>query len=95
MLVSGRVASASGQRPELHMWNIVSINGNAYHLDVTFNMSQSTRIKRYDYFNLSDADIKKDHIITSKFPKCSIPNKDYYSANSLVVFNLKDLVYMS
>ena len=91
MLVSGTARSTENKPPELHMWNIVSINGNTYHLDVTFNMSQSTRIKRYDYFNLSDFDIKKDHFITSKAPKCSISGKDYYFANSLVVFNLKEL----
>jgi transglutaminase/protease-like cytokinesis protein 3 len=48
MLVSGTALGSSDKPPELHMWNIVKINGNTYHLDVTFNMSQKTGVKRYD-----------------------------------------------
>jgi len=91
MLVSGTARSAENKPPELHMWNIVSINGNAYHLDVTFDMSQTNRVKRYDYFNLPDVEIKRDHFITTKAPKCNAVGRDYYSANSLVFFDLKEM----
>ena len=91
MLVSGKATNNTIQRTELHMWNIVKISGNPYHLDVTFDMSLRTRMKRYDYFNLSDSEIEKDHIITSNAPKCIKSGKDYYSANSLVVFDFKEM----
>ena len=49
-----------------HTWNIVRINGQYYHLDATFdntlgkNEDGSTSI-RYDYFNLDDKNIFRDH----------------------------------
>ena len=91
VLVSGKAINSVNQKTELHMWNIVSISGNTYHLDVTFDMSQKTRVKRYDYFNLPDVEISKDHLITTIVPKCITVGKDYYSANSLVFSNFKDL----
>ena len=75
-----REASLSDTR---HMWNIVTINGERFHLDVTFNMTGG--IKRYDYFNLSDTEIKKDHTITTPVPPCVISGQDYYTVNSQVV----------
>jgi len=91
MLVTGKAIGAVNQKPELHMWNIVAIAGNTYHLDVTFDMSQKSRINRYDYFNLSDIEIKRDHFLTAVMPKCKISGRDYYSANSLVAHNLHEL----
>jgi hypothetical protein len=91
MLVSGTAVSGDGKPPESHMWNIVSINGNTYHLDVTFNLTQTKSVKRYDYFNLSDAEIMRDHTITPNMPKCKTPGRDYYSANSLVANNTREL----
>lgn len=49
-----------------HTWNIVRINGQYYHLDATFdntlgkNEDDSVSI-RYDYFNLDDKNIFRDH----------------------------------
>lgn len=68
-----------------HIWNIVMIGGEAYHLDVTFDMSLKYKINRYDYFNLADEDVKRDHIIINKVPACTISGNDYMSVNSLVV----------
>jgi hypothetical protein len=65
-----------------HMWNMVFIEGDPYHLDVTFDMTQMDKIKRYDYFNLSDAEIKIDHTIKCQVPACEIIGNDYYSLNS-------------
>ena len=56
---------------ERHAWNIVFIEGNAYHLDVTFDMEARGTARRYDYFNLADKDIKKDRTIISDAPACS------------------------
>ena len=76
---------------ECHMWNIVTINGKKYHLDVTFDMTIGGSIKRYDYFNLSDTNIKKDHTITNPVPACVTSGEDYYTVNSCVVNNPAEL----
>jgi len=74
-----------------HAWNIIKIQGKTYHLDVTFDMTLKNKINRYDYFNLSDNDIKKDHIIISDVPMCAIVGNDYFSTNSSVVDSLSGL----
>lgn len=43
----------------VHMWNLVRVDGNWYHLDPTWN--DEGAVVRYDYFNVSDAVIQKDH----------------------------------
>ena len=76
---------------EMHAWNIVKIDRKTYHLDVTFDMTLKSKINRYDYFNLSDEDIKKDHIIIDKVPACTTIGNDYFSINSLLVHNSTEL----
>jgi len=76
---------------EMHTWNIVMIEGKAYHLDVTFDMSVKDKVNRYDYFNLDDEDIKKEHTIINKIPKCTVTGNDYFSLNSLVMHNSAEL----
>ena len=46
-----------------HTWNIVRIGGNYYHLDATFDNTLGNDKKeiRYDYFNLDDKSIFRDH----------------------------------
>ena len=95
--VKSLVVSGKAKNPALdggmegHAWNIVRINGMTYHLDVTFDMTIQEKTPRYDYFNLSDAEIKKDHVIVDDVPACTTTANDYYTANSLFVNNLAEL----
>ncbi|MFW2490705.1 transglutaminase domain-containing protein [Clostridium chromiireducens] len=59
--------TADGQS---HAWNMVYINGQWHHVDLTWDDPISSRdILRYDYFNLTDNQISKDHSWdTSKYP---------------------------
>ena len=68
-----------------HMWNVVRIEGKYYHLDVTFDNSLSKDDGlRYDYFNLSDAQIFKDHEpVIYKLPACSDGDHTYYREKKL------------
>lgn len=43
----------------VHMWNLVRVDGEWYHLDPTWN--DDNVVVRYDYFNLSDDVIQNDH----------------------------------
>lgn len=63
-----------------HTWNIVKIGGKYYHLDVTFDNSLTRDdIIRYDYFNLSDKQIVRDHEpVIWKVPACEDNDGFYY-----------------
>ena len=61
---------------ENHVWNIVKVEGNYYHLDITFDMTLMDKCKRYDYFLLNDKEIQKDHIIIEKVPVCTVSKGD-------------------
>ncbi len=49
-----------------HMWNLVTINGKNYHLDVTWNDSHDHPI--YNYFNIPTTQIEATHSIDDKQP---------------------------
>lgn len=56
--ISGEVTSG-----ELHAWNLVKLDGEWYHLDVTWNdpvPDQGSKVF-YNYFLISDEQISKDH----------------------------------
>ncbi|MCL2051834.1 MAG: hypothetical protein FWG91_08945 [Lachnospiraceae bacterium] len=96
--ISSLVVSGKAQSPlyydkmEAHAWNIAEIDGQNYHLDVTFDMTVRNKLIRHDYFNLCDDDIKKDHLILGNVPKCLTDGKDYYTFNDMAVKGKKGLV---
>lgn len=63
-----------------HAWNIVKIDGKYYHLDATFdNTLTKGDIIRYDYFNLADKQIFRDHEpLIFSVPKCEDSDHFYY-----------------
>lgn len=81
---------------EPHMWNIVKIGGDWYHLDVTWDAADEN--SRYMYFNVDDKIIKKNHFIGEQFqmsgalqphkmynfdlPKCTAKKYNYCERNS-------------
>ena len=92
MVVSGKAQSPLYyDKMENHAWNIVKVDDAAYHLDVTFDMTIKDKLTRYDYFNLCDDDIRKDHVIVSNVPKCVTAGKDYYTFNDMAAQGKKGL----
>ena len=68
-----------------HAWNVIQINGQYYHLDATFDntLSKEDTI-RYDYVNLSDKQIFRDHEPAIwKIPTCSDSDHFYYKEKKL------------
>lgn len=75
-----------------HAWNIVKIDGQPYHIDLTWDISSSDKnMLCYRYLNLSDADIAIDHAISSDLPQCLSDDENYYYKNGLIVENKSDL----
>ena len=61
-----------GTAGEPHAWNIIKLGDNFYNVDATWDDSEQTW--QYEYFNLSDSEISKDHRRTSLsvyLPACS------------------------
>lgn len=48
---------------ELHCWAMAWINQIPYHLDVTWDMNASWFFTSFKYFNLTEEEISRDHII--------------------------------
>ena len=68
-----------------HAWNIVTLGGTPYHLDATFdNTLSSPSSLRYDYFNLNDDRIYRDHEpALFPVPSCRDGRHDWFSAQKL------------
>ena len=80
-----------------HTWNIVKTEGTYYHLDATFDNSlgadhHNSEI-RYDYFNLDDQQIFRDHQpLIAPAPSCTDHDHFYYKEKKLS-FTKKEDVY--
>jgi len=72
-----------------HAWNIVKINGQYYHLDVTWDdpiTKDGTNLLTYRYFNLNDKEMAKDHSWDKNiYPACTDTEFNYYVYNDLIV----------
>ena len=91
---------------ETHMWNLVRIDNNWYHLDTTWDSKE--QISRYNYFNVSDDIIKKDHGIAVSssenpqdyfknqyynfaLPQCNSLKENYFEKNAVKIASIGNL----
>lgn len=78
-----------------HAWNIVSIGGSDYQIDLTWNDpvdNDGKDIKSYKYFNITDDDMAIDHIWEiNDYDECSAKEYNYYVYNDLVAYNYQQL----
>ena len=62
-----------------HTWNVITVDGQRYHLDATFDNSLQRGTPRYDYFNLDDRHIFRDHeTLVLPLPPCTADKGYYY-----------------
>ena len=91
------VIAICGNNPEKgikyrHTWNIVKIGGSCYHLDVTFDNSLGDEEIRYDYFNLDDKNIFRDHEpLIAPAPACTDGGHFYYKEKKLSFTKVEDV----
>ena len=77
------IVALSEAAPEIgvrcrHTWNVVTVEGQRYHVDATFDNSLQRGMKRYDYFNLDDRHIFRDHQrLVLPLPECG-GDKGYF-----------------
>ncbi len=82
-VLSGVATDVDGNS-DLHMWNIVKINGEYSHLDVTWDdPSGDEDSLLYTYFNLTDSEICLDHSDWSFDYDCLSGQNNYYRVKGL------------
>lgn len=79
-----------------HTWNIVRIGGTYYHLDATFDntLGNSDKVEdiRYDYYNLDDKSIFRDHEpLIAAAPHCTDHDHFYYREKKLSFTKTEDV----
>ena len=86
-----------------HMWNCVKIDGDWYHIDVTWNDGDA-HIQRYLYFNMTTEKIKENHVISPLFadkkesdelfnvfvPECTSDKYNYMKREFVTLYNLDE-----
>ena len=93
------IIAICGNNPEKgikyrHTWNIVRLDGTYYHLDATFDntLGKKDAEKRYDYFNLDDQMIFRDHEpLIAPAPTCSNHEHFYYKEKKLSFTRQEDV----
>ena len=91
-VVAGKARSAPECPLGPHAWNLVHLNGRWYHLDITFDNSYQARTISYDYYNLSDAAVRADHVVEIPLGvSCSDEQMAWHRRNSICVENVEEL----
>ncbi len=89
LLVTGKLIKNDGTS-EGHTWNIIKIDKSYYHFDVTLDITLKNKALRYDYFNIPDSEIERDHIFANDLPKCVENKYEYFTYNNLVAKGQED-----
>ena len=89
-VVQGRANGTAGWTG--HAWNQVRIDGAWYHLDVTFDDPLGTQTLRYNYFNVTDADLARDHTWDrTAWPACTATAANWFVRSGSVVSSVSEL----
>lgn len=76
----GTSINANTGLSENHAWNYVKIDGNYYHVDLTWDDQESYTY--HAYFNVSDEQITKDHTLSATayaLPICNSQTANYFN----------------
>lgn len=72
-----------------HMWNMIKLGGDWYHIDITYAVTDSKlgQYVRYDYFCVTDDVINRSRIVYDQpyaYPKAAAQKCNYFVKNRLV-----------
>lgn len=77
-----------------HAWNLVKINGESYHVDVTWDNryhDEGAEHISYDYFNLTTSEILIDHQPEDVLPLCTSEKLNYFTCTDSNVSTFEEL----
>lgn len=78
-----------------HMWNVVTLNGEKYHLDVTWDDLNDDFDTVYFYFNVTDEYISRDHTnIKPSNNNCNSTLENYFVKENAMVYTYKGYSYL-
>lgn len=78
IMVNGTLSGVS------HVWNMVKLDGEWYHIDVTSDdpiLKGGEQVLRFEYFNLTETEIKKSHVIKDNIidvPKATATKYNFF-----------------
>ena len=110
-VIQGQAKDFTDEGNVNHIWNCVQLDGDWYHVDVTWDDYEDASVEsdRYYYFNLTTAEIEKDHTISPLFnesedpdvwyngfvPDCTATAYNYFLRNSMAIDDLDAGDYVS
>ena len=78
IVLFGEAVNETGKMTD-HAWNIVNIEGTPCHLDITFDIGTGFEdMISYDYYSVTDSQIRKDHVFSTGFPRCTVTRYNYF-----------------
>lgn len=86
LIAEGTSNNPDTNKKENHAWNVVRIDGQYYHVDLTWDDIDSAEVPvMYAYFNLNTAQITEDHTIRTTdcyaLPNCTAVAANYHIKN--------------
>lgn len=84
-----------------HVWNMVKLDGSWYHIDVTSDdpiLSSGEQVLRFDYFNLTESEIKKTHTIQDNIvdiPKATATKYNFYKYYGLEFSSINNNAFIN
>lgn len=88
MVISGTGINADNEKIS-HMWNVVWLNNEPYHLDVTWDdpLSETDDFISHLFFNLTDKQISADHVDLSFNVQSVDSNYNYFENQGLLFYS--------
>lgn len=77
------VTQITGETSVAHMWSCVQLDNKWYHVDVTWDDASSNGYPIYEYFNVTEAQISRDHIIDNIDASVPEANSTEYSFDNV------------
>jgi hypothetical protein len=86
----------TGEYREPHMWNMVKIGSEWYHIDVTAGIpnNSSVRYVRYGFFCVTEEFVRRSRTIDPKdygYPPAVYDTYNYYKLNDLLAYRYEDV----
>ena len=71
-----------------HAWNIVKIEGDNYYTDITWDIIEFRKgLICYDYYNLTEEQIRKDHFGFDSYPVCNSREYNYFYRTQTIMYS--------
>jgi len=76
-----------------HSWNLIRVDGEYYHMDVTWDIRKQAnpKVKIYDHFCLCDRDLRHRNWDKKIYPPCTATRYNYFNVTRTLVHDRQQL----